>query len=208
MHYWSEARSWAREHTKTYTLPKAIPPILAAIVQYLVFHQQTMRQVAVTTAIISGGYVLLYALEFVWKLLFLAPSAIYADQRLRINALKSDINELKSDPADAHHYRIALEAVGKLSDQAKHVLSSLWTNGAFLRRPQVAGREYTNFQIAGVEGNELSAILDQLVGLEILQRTDDRDHTGVFALWDIPPGFKKALGRLLYSQPDSGGTDG
>ena len=40
--YWIVARIWARAHTKTYTLPKAVPPVLAALLQLFVLHMRPL----------------------------------------------------------------------------------------------------------------------------------------------------------------------
>lgn len=76
MPYWQRARAWAFAHTKTYTLPKAISPIVAAAAQWYFFRMRPMGQTILTIVTIFGAYVVLYAMEFTWQLLFKAPVAL------------------------------------------------------------------------------------------------------------------------------------
>ncbi|MGI8958982.1 MAG: hypothetical protein ACR2IV_04300 [Bryobacteraceae bacterium] len=96
--YWARAGGWARANTKLYTLPKAVPPILAAFVQYLVFHQQTMQQFQITAAIVIGGYIVLYTLEFTWKCLFRAPVALDTERHGQVLQLTAKLEECKRGP--------------------------------------------------------------------------------------------------------------
>jgi len=117
--YWRRARSWAFANTKTYTLPKAVPPILAAFIQYWFFRMRLMSEMFIIVGTVVGGYVLLYCLEFSWKLLFSAPSAIDAEMQSRHADLLSNIEGLKSTLSRKHPHDEHKEA------QVKTVLSCL-----------------------------------------------------------------------------------
>lgn len=82
--YWSRAREWARQSTKTYNLTKAIPPIVAAVLQFWLFDLRPMIQTLIIVVTIVGGYLLLYWIEFTWNILFRAPVALDAERATEI----------------------------------------------------------------------------------------------------------------------------
>jgi hypothetical protein len=83
--YWRLAREWARANTKTYTLPKALPPILAAAAQHWLLHLRPVTQTLAIIGTILGGYALLYLLDITWKLLFRSPAVLYIEGLAAIN---------------------------------------------------------------------------------------------------------------------------
>jgi hypothetical protein len=124
MSYWRHAREWAFENTKTYTLPKAIPPILAALGQWYFFGMRPINQTVFTVVTIIGGYVFLYWAEFTWKLLFKAP-AVLDQERIQ-----------------------EIEKRDKQAVQNREQIQSLLGENADLRRPRRSNVEQVRLDVA------------------------------------------------------------
>ena len=150
---------------------------------------------------LMGTYVI--AMRRAAEVLDLRRQGEISDRDHSITKLNGQLVELTSDPAVQHHYREAEEALRKISDPAREVLKHLWSRGRISRRPQVLGREYQGFEIPTVSGIVLQRALEELVNLQIVNKTQDRDFVGEITWWEIPPGFMNPLGKLLYTATKS-----
>jgi hypothetical protein len=115
MSYWGRAGTWARQHTKTFTVIKAIPSVLAAIAQYRFFGMRPMKETGFVILTLFGSYAVLYAIEFIGKILFLAPPAL-DKQAFENTALKR--SELIQSHAEevGRWYRGRIEIDSALAD--------------------------------------------------------------------------------------------
>ena len=55
MSYWRCAQSWAARNTKTYSVGKAVPSILAALAQYRFFGMRPMKETGVIILTLIGS---------------------------------------------------------------------------------------------------------------------------------------------------------
>src|SRR5258708_5732023 len=158
MSYWAEARSLAKKNTKTFTPHKAIPSALATIAQWRGFHLQPMTRALVTVGTLVGAYVLLYALEFIWRLLIEAPVAIHGKNQLELVCLREKVSALeqpKRAPADLAKLRQIKSFLVEYEDQAvaRNFL------GLLAQRPEY---EYGEFKAAiirnGITEEQLASV--------------------------------------------------
>ena len=98
MSYLLQAHKWAKAHTKSFSPIRATPALLAIAAQYFLFCLNTLSNILVTTVTIIGSYILLYALEYFYKLLFVAPAQITAGMQSQIDSLSVKNKALKTCP--------------------------------------------------------------------------------------------------------------
>lgn len=199
MSYWKRARSWAWEHTETYSVKKAIPPLLAAVGQHWIFHLHPRNETSVIAATVLGGYVLLCALEFLWKLLVSAPVALYSEQGDKIAERERTIQALSEKPkrstTDEHYYQEAQEIVSKLSTRAKQVMRHIWAHEKMLAA--------IPYKVPGLTSEEVRIVLEKELATEpasriipyAVERTPHRTPC-----WDITPIYRDALAELLHEK--------
>lgn len=199
MSYWAEARSWAKSNTKTFTPHKAIPSVLATIVQWGVFDLQPMTRALVTVGTLVGSYVLLYALEFIWRLLIEAPAAIHASGQLELANLYDKVSALEQPsraPADAAKIRQIQSIFIGCGDEvaARRFLSLL------VKRPEY---EYGEFRLAigkiGLTPNQFSSVLEASEQGHLVLRikpTPMRQYNYL----QVNPEYKSLLLEVLHSQ--------
>jgi len=163
MSYCAEARSSAKKNTKTFTPHKAIPSALATIAQWSVFDLQPMTRALVTVGTLVGSYILLYALESIWRLLIEAPVAIHAKSQLELVSLREKVSVLeqpKRVPAGLAKLRRIESILVECDDQAvaRSVLNLL------AQRPEY---EYGEFKLAiiknGITEGQFSSVLQRSV---------------------------------------------
>lgn len=94
MPYWKRARAWARDHTETYSLNKAAPAVVIALLQYLFSSGSVFQKTLISIGLILLSYLLLLALEFLWKMLIAAPVALDAEHAVNTTRLESKIRDL------------------------------------------------------------------------------------------------------------------
>jgi hypothetical protein len=94
MPYWKRARAWARDHAETYSLKKAAPAVVIALVQYLYSSGSVFQRTLISIGLILLSYLLLLALEFLWKMLIAAPVALDAEHAVDTTRLESKIRDL------------------------------------------------------------------------------------------------------------------
>ena len=210
--YWSQARAWARARTKTYTLPKAAPPILAALGQFVFSRKAPMSQVLLTVLIILGGYLMLYGLEFCWNLLFRAPMALYgeseqkvASAQAEVRALMEKAQALKRTPAEEHRHRIVVDAIEKYGEPARTALRHLrhQETVSITSYPMSGNSDFSSLP-SGIDARSFGVILGQLVSVEVVKRTTEpatpqRSHS----VFEIAPGLLAAMDEVLYAESKS-----
>jgi hypothetical protein len=115
MSYWWRAGTWARQHTKTFTVIKAIPSVLAAIGQYRFFGMRPMKETGFVILTLFGSYVLLYAIDFIGKILFMAPPAL--DKQALENTARRQSEMARSHAEEVGRwYRGRIEIDSALAD--------------------------------------------------------------------------------------------
>ena len=87
-----------------------------------------MIQTVLTIVTIIGGYLLLYALEFVSRLLFQFPVMLDQGQRQSIERLQAETTP-RPDPQEDHRLRYVSERLSGCSDEGLRLLSWLVTHG-------------------------------------------------------------------------------
>ena len=194
MGYWKRARSWASAHTKTYSLRKAFPPILAAVVQYFLFRMRAMRETAVIVATVIGGYVLCYWIEFAGNLLLAAPRAIYKEQHEETDRLGREIAKLQIRPYDTALASEVAVRVEKITDDAKTLLKFLVFRGEVEEDVII-----TTSGLAPDRARNAIAVSHQH-GL-IKDRWEGQPGVKVCHNWQIPNDFAPVLKDLLFEPP-------
>jgi hypothetical protein len=116
--HWHQARKWAKTNTKTKDIRKLLPPVLAALLQYVipstlryfgfVLSEWRMTETLIILTTLFGGYGLLYGMEFAWNLFVRAPVALRAQEQKELLVLREKLDDksklpwlhfnLKSDP--------------------------------------------------------------------------------------------------------------
>jgi hypothetical protein len=95
--YWSRAHQWAKKNTRTFTLSKAIPSILALILQSR-FDLQP-RLLAAVGSVISA-YLFTQLLHYLWNLLLRAPVALDAERQMEADSLNEQVRRLSTENAE------------------------------------------------------------------------------------------------------------
>ena len=83
----------------------------------------------------------------------------------------------------------------ELNTKEKQVLRDLWTTGLIRYR-----RGTATCRILGMDPVEHKRILAGLVAKGVVSTERDRDHTGPYETWEIPAGYKTALGKLVFDE--------
>lgn len=95
--YWERARAFARENSKTFGPWKAIPSILTAILAGMLHRYLHLLWSPIDIIIVVGcglvTYFLCYGVDFLWKLLVVAPVKLDAARTLEIDKLQKAINK-------------------------------------------------------------------------------------------------------------------
>lgn len=202
MPYWRRARLWALANTKAYTPQKAIPPILAAIGQYWFFNMRPMNQTIATIVTITGVYLLLYGLDYTWKLLIQAPVALDKDRDSEFRSVTSKLQDLVGENArlkqprrtakQDQEFADAEQALQTLGEKGIKVLQCLMMHGSLAFG---AFNPPIQFPVPAQEFREIlnKAVLENLVTPHNAGSGHQRE-----TVYEIAPGSKQALEELLY----------
>ena len=134
--YWERARAWAKAETKTFSLVKALPSVMIAILQYLFTGRSTGTQMLVSIALAIGTYMVLLSCEYAWKLLVLGPVAIDAQRATEAEGLRQKIKALTPtiSPLEQNRRGLVAKKLAEIDepfrDVAKTVLRLLIEHGA------------------------------------------------------------------------------
>ena len=96
--YWARARAFARANTKTFSPWKALPTVLAAGARWYFWSRTTVIETLQIIAAAVSTYLLCYLVDFLWKLMVVAPAAIDLENRNAANALQHTIDRLTDVP--------------------------------------------------------------------------------------------------------------
>lgn len=167
-----------------------------------------MNHTLIILVTIIGGYLLLYGIEFTWKLLFQAPSALDERRKSEIllvkdSALKEvltrdeQISSLRSilaakHPHDDHKEEVARELFARLSPQEKETIKFLLDAGEASRGMLQSHGLNADPIVAKSELSPLLAYRSIRPG----NRTVETDRS-----YYINPEMKDALRNVLYPPP-------
>ena len=207
--YWSRARAWARAHTKTYTLPKAVPPILAALGQFVFSRKAPMSQILLTVLIILGGYLMLYGLEFCWNLLFRAPMALYGESEQKVASAQAEVRALmekaqapKRTLAEEHRHRIVVDAIEKYGETAKAALRHLrHQRTVTITSYPMSGNVDCSSVPSTINAKQFGGVLSQLVAAGVVRRTTEPNTPQLsHSVFEITPVLLAAMDEVLYTE--------
>jgi len=126
MLYWTKARRWTRDTTKTYSLSKVIPALLAAMAQWLLFHLRPLYETLIIVGALLRVYSLLWVLELLYRLFFVAPAAIYESDQATITKLRAELTRFAGrSPAEHYYFDILRRTLDKRGDDAVSALRHL-----------------------------------------------------------------------------------
>jgi len=130
MSFWRLSRNWAWQHTDTYSLKKAVPSIVIALLQAAFSEGTAARRTLLAIGIIVGTYLVLLCCEFMWKLLIQAPAALHqecTEEKRRLEAL-----QITSQARREVSQRLGeLQRGGEAAFQAdKQEVAEMWTTEA------------------------------------------------------------------------------
>lgn len=176
---------------------------MVVIVQQILYHGNTWERVLVIAGITVLVYAVLLGSEFLVRLLVCAPTAIHSEQMALLSDRDIEIKNLaqavktlsepKRTSAEEHHLREAETELKRIPEHAKMVLRHLWRHGELFPEPN--GR----FVVHGLTGTETSEALNgDLASTPFLKRNTVREMSGNRTSWEITPGFRDALGELLF----------
>ncbi len=112
-----------------------------------------------------------------------------------ITELSAKLEDSRRDPSEEHHRAIAARELSSLSATAKQVLRYIWTNG------KLEEQDLQNLALPELDTVAVRQVLDgELRNLQIMQRHEWHDFSGDHTSWEIPPGFRTILGKLLFAR--------
>jgi hypothetical protein len=198
--YWQRARTWAWRRTEIYSLWKALPPLVAALAQRWIFDLHPMSETLVIAATVLGGYVFLYALEFLWKMLVSAPVALDSERQQVIGERDQTIRLLTEGPkrtrAEERYYQEAKAIVADLPAPAKQVVRHIWEHE---KLSDTGG----SLQIRGLTSDQVRSVLDGELATEpacrmVRKQIERTPHRTVW--WEIVPVYRTVLGEILHAE--------
>ncbi len=106
----------------------------------------------------------------------------------------AELEAANRDRANNYHYQQADEALKKLSDNAKAVVRHIYS------REKIDTGHTGRVSIAGMTSDATMNILrSDLGGVPFIHASQELDAmSGTKFYWEIVPGYKKALGELLF----------
>lgn len=160
------------------------------------FELQPTSRASLVVAILIGSYAALYALEFLWNLMFKAPVAIVSTMDGDIATLRALEAKPKRTPAQQHLYdktKAALERGDSARQQTtREALRHLHTH-----RELSTGQQLVEFAHAKkIDSNAIFTVLNQLAmqdGVVTLLHGKTDSST-----WKLPEGMNAVLDELLY----------
>jgi hypothetical protein len=204
MSYWRRACRWAWARTQTYTIKKAVPSAAIAAIQGLLASGSIQKRALTSIALIIAVYILLYAMEFVWKAFILAPISLDAEREEKDTALLTEIQALKVKPkptaAERHHLDAARSSLEKLGPPARDILRYLDNHKALTfgsYNPMMPAPQ-------GMRWGDVREMLNLLAGEDLVTVSQKRLPGDMEYTYTIAPGKITALRDLLYeSTPES-----
>ena len=150
-----------------------------------------MKRVIWTILLIVGSYLLLYGLEFLFKLLFLAPPALDREQRETIRRLDEEKSGLKARPYEQSLATTVRTKLDGTSQEAKALLKFLLEHGE---------TEQAQLLVPGVRNDKKAEILTECQSLALIKERKDRiENVGLYTYWRLTENFQEPLKDLLYA---------
>jgi hypothetical protein len=194
MEYWATAHAWAKEHTKTYTLWKAIPSMLTTAMGTWLFHLQPVAKALVLAATLFGSYGILYTLEYAWNLLIVAPHAIANGMNTELVGLKKKLEKPPRSAIQQYYYEKMQAAIQNGGEKIKDILHYFHVHKRVRAGTQLGEMAR---RLGYIDSSKLIDILRQLQIQDVIVEIPDVNPTGIVT-WEIPAVTEPVLEELLY----------
>ena len=197
MAYWPEAKRWATSRSKTFGPWKAITGVLSALVQFF-YGRAPLRQTIFIIGTGVGVYLLCYCVDFLWKLLILAPAQIYDGQSEVVNSLRDTSNaEIKrletaltrKHPADEDKLAHVRNLLTDFSDDERGFIRWLLHNGETARE-KLAASGVPQPSVWSAEGK---GIKNELLRARLVRTPASAQH-----FLSVNPSYTEALRDILF----------
>ncbi len=201
MLYWTRARRWTRAATKTYSLGKVIPALLAAMTQGLLFHLRPSYETLIIVGTFLGVYSLLWVLEFLYNLFFVAPAAIYESDQATITKLRAEIARFAGrSPAEQYYFDILRRAIDKRGDDAVRALRHLRSHKTIAFKVS-QGRPVATTMIPDRMSNEWAyGMLSALASDGVLKYNQNPLSDGHEETYEIAQGMISVIDGAIHPQ--------
>ncbi|HVW07542.1 MAG TPA: hypothetical protein VHC90_03115 [Bryobacteraceae bacterium] len=152
----------------------------------------SLTDVLIPVSVGIGMYVFLYACEYLWNLLIVAPVQIDAERQKEIDALRLELETIRRDKASDFHHRVAESVVPGLSHAGKSILRYLWSHDQIVWA--------SDLTIYGLSTDTVWKTLTELKQADLVTENAEPAALGKNekVWWEITPGYKSALGNLLF----------
>lgn len=208
--YWRRAWKWARNKTRTYTLPKAVPSVAIAIWQNYLSGIRTQAQILSLLATIAGVYLILWTLELVWNLFVRAPVALDNERLAEIEcALRAqrdselttqqlvlenhELKQLRRTPAQVVLFDQAKAELQRLGPAERSLLVSL------LKHEEIRHEELKQQLVADGFSDQLwSDAIERLKAGNLIEAIPP-NSTRQYNAFRINPIYQEPLLELLHS---------
>ena len=199
MPYWAEARSWAKDHTKTFTPFKAGPSILATLAQWRLFNLQPMMRALVSAGTLIGSYLLLYLLEYAWNLFVKAPRAIYQENQGKLTGLRERL-AVAERPKRPAAESARLQQIESTLDQCGYRGMAVTFLRLLAERPEYEWGDFrAKLEGAGVPHDLFGVLLPALERGHLVLRIPPSAMRPFNAL-QINPEYKSLLLEVLHNE--------
>lgn len=200
--YWKRAFRFSFGNTKTFHPIKVLPAILAAFARLYFGKGGPLKETILIVLASTGTYILCYVVDFLWKMLIVAPMRIDAEHIGTEAELRETIKALQSKPtrtnAEQHRYEQAKRALDELGLDAMTVLRHLRAHEELM----FSGNSFPILP-DGMNQINLRVALDNCARKHLVSvKTVMRQTGAIYPIQDdtyqIAPGMKAALDELLY----------
>ncbi len=201
--YWPRAHKWAKKNTRTFTLSKAIPSILASGIQWLFDLQPLSRALAVISSIL-GAYLLTLLSHYLWNLLLRAPIALDSERQKEADSFNEEVRRLSTENAELRKPKSSpgQEAILK---RAKDALEEFDLNGrsfltALMEREEWRHEELRDQMVKHHDFSDLnwSSALEK-AKKSILVESIPPSPMRQYNAYRINSVYRSVLQELLYS---------
>ena len=201
MSYWMNARRWTRSTTKTFSLGKVIPALLAAAAQWRLFHLRPLYETLIIMGTFLGIYLLLWELEFLYRLFSVAPVAIYESNQAAITKLKAEIARFGGRcPAEQYNFDILKRAIDKRGDATISVLRHLRSHGTIAFTVSHGRAVATTVIPSGMSSEWAYGMLSVLAADGVLRYKQDPLADGHEETYEIVKGMISVVDGVIYPE--------
>lgn len=198
MPYWAEARSWAKDHTKTFTPLKAVPSVLASLGQWF-FNLQPIMRVLATVGVLIASYGLLYLLEYAWNLFVRAPRAIYQGNQGELVNLRERL-AIAEKPKRPAAELARLQQIESILEQCGYREAAVTFLRLLAERPEYEWGDFrARLEGAGVSRDLFGVLLPAMESGHLVLRIPPSPLRQFNAL-QINPEYKPMLLEILHGE--------